>query len=185
LEDLQSRCDTVFVGGLSLGALLTLWLGAEHPKVAGLIPMAPIVKARNWLMPLTLGLRHLFKYSPFGPVGDDDLGDPEAIQRIWCYDEVPLWAAGEVYLLIQQVRKVLPTIRQPLLIFQGLRDAQVPPQAAQMVYDITASADKTLVWLEHSGHNLLVDGERELVWTRSYDWMMGIAGALQDAKGRP
>jgi carboxylesterase len=184
LEDLQNRCEVVFVGGLSLGALLTLWLGAEHPEVAGLIPMAPIVKARNRLMPLTLGLRHLFKYSPFGPVGDDDLADPEAIQRIWCYDQVPLWGAGEVYLLMEQVRQVLPTIRQPLLIFQGLRDAQVPPEAAQMVYDVTASGDKTLVWLEHSGHNLLVDGERESVWALSHEWMMGLATAPQDAASR-
>ena len=181
LEDLRKRCEVVFVGGLSMGALLTLWLGAEHPDVAGLIPMSPIVKARNRMMPLTLGLRYLLKYSPFGPVGDDDLGDPEAIRRIWCYDQVPLWGAGEVYLLMQQVRRELPAVHQPLLIFQGLRDAQVPPEAAQMVYDVTASDDKTLVWLENSGHNLLVDGERESVWALSYEWMMGLAGSPQDA----
>ena len=179
LEDLQSRCEVVFVGGLSTGALLTLWLGAEHPRVAGLIPMSPAVKVRNRMMPLALGLRYLLKYSPFGAVGDDDLGDPEALHRIWCYDQVPLWGAGEVYLLMQQVRQVLPTIRQPLLIFQGLRDAQVPPEAAQMVYDVTASEDKTLVWLEHSGHNLLVDGERESVWALSHEWMIGLADSAQ------
>lgn len=177
LKSLQNRCRVVFVGGLSAGALLALWLGAEHPEVAGLIPMAPIVKARNRSMPLTLGLRHLLTYSPLGPVGDDDLGDPEAIHRIWCYDQVPLWGAAEVYLLIRQVRRVLHTIRQPLLIFQGVRDAQVPPEAAQMVYDVAASEDKTLVWLEHSGHNLLVDGERESVWALSHEWMMGLATA--------
>ena len=172
LDDLQGRCHMVFVAGLSMGALLTLWLGARRPEIAGLIPMAPMVIVQNRLMPLTVGLRHLFKYSPLGPVGDDDLADPEAIQRIWCYDQVPLWGAGELYLLVRQVRQTLPTIHQPILVFQGLRDAQVPAEAAQVVYDTVASEDKTLVWLEHSGHNLLVDGERELVWARSYDWIM-------------
>lgn len=181
LEDLQSRCETVFVGGLSMGALLTLWLGARRPEVAGLIPMAPMVTTRNRLMPLALGLRYLLKYSPLGPVGDDDLVDPEAIQRIWCYDQVPLWGVGELYLFVRQVRQVLPTIRQPILIFQGLHDAQVPPEAARMVYDDVASTDKTLVWLEHSGHNLLVDGERESVWALSYEWVMGLSGAQQGA----
>jgi esterase/lipase len=84
---------------------------------------------------------------------------------------VPLWVAAELYLFVREVRRLLPTIRQPLLVFQGLRDAQVLPEAAQEVIDVVASTDKTLVWLEYSGHNLLVDGERESVWARSYDWL--------------
>lgn len=171
LRDLQNRCGVVFVGGLSLGSLLTLWLGAEHPEIAGLIPMAPAVRVRNRLMPLTPLLRYLFKYSPFGSVGDQDLGDLEAIHRIWCYDDMPLWGAAEVYLLQRRVRKTLSRIHQPILIFQGRRDAQLPPEAAQMVYDGVASTDKTLLWLEHSGHNLLADGERESVWARSHAWI--------------
>jgi carboxylesterase len=176
LCELQNRCETVLVGGLSLGSLLTLWLGAKHAEIAGLIPMAPAIRVQNRLIPLTLGLRYLFKYNPLGPIGDDDLADPEAIQRIWCYDRLPIWGAGEVYLLQREVRQALPRIRQPILLFQGRRDAQLHPQAAQEVYDGVASKDKTLVWLEHSGHNLLADGERESVWARCYEWMMGVAG---------
>jgi carboxylesterase len=174
LRDLQDRCDTVFVGGLSLGALLALWLGVEHAGISGLIAMAPMVKITNWMLPLTLGLRYLFKYNPFGAIGDDDLGDPEAIDRIWCYDQTPLWAASEMYHLQRRVRKTLPSVRQPLLIFQGRRDAQVHPHAPQMVYDGVSSTDKTMVWLENSGHNLLADGERESVWQQSYDWMVRV-----------
>ncbi|MGD2207432.1 MAG: alpha/beta fold hydrolase [Anaerolineae bacterium] len=176
LRELQDRCRAVFVGGLSLGSLLTLWLGAEHPELAGLIPMAPAIKINNPLLPLTLGLRYVLKYDPFGPIGDEDLGDPEAIQRIWCYDKTPLWSAAEMYLLQRQVRRALPTIRQPILIFQGRQDAQLDPGAAQILHDAIGSEDKRLVWLEHSGHNLLVDGERESVWAQCYSWMMARAG---------
>ena len=114
---------------------------------------------------------------------DDDLGDPEAIGRIWCYDKLPLWGAGEFYLLQQQVLKVLSQIRQPILIFQGRRDAQLHPQAAQQLCDAVSSTDKTLVWLENSGHNLLVDGERESVWAQSYAWMMRRAAGGADRGG--
>lgn len=172
LGELQGRCESVFVGGLSMGALLALWLGAEHGDIAGLIPFSPATNLKNRLASLTPGLRHLLRYSPFGPVGDNDLGDPEAINRIWCYDRLALWGAGEMYLLQQQVLKVLPRIRQPLLIFQGRRDAQLHPQAAQQLCDAVASTDKTVIWLENSGHNLLVDGERELVRAQSYAWLM-------------
>jgi len=171
LDHLQRRCQTVFVGGLSLGSLLTLWLGAHHPEVAGLIPMAPALRVRSRLLPLTLGVRYFLDYVPAGlnAEGDPDLG---ASQRVWCYDELPLWGAGEIYRLQRRVRQLLLHIRQPILIFQGRRDLQVPPEAAQLVYDGVASADKALVWLEHSGHNLLVDGERELVWAQSLAWLV-------------
>jgi carboxylesterase len=174
LRDLQSRCQAIFVGGLSLGALLTLWLAVEHPEIAGLIPMAPAIKVKSRILPLTLGLRHLLKYSPLGAIGDADLGDPQAIHRIWCYDKLPLWGVAETYLLQRRVRRALPTIRQPILIFQGRRDAQLPAQAAQTIYDSVASPDKTLIWLMNSGHNLLVDGEREAVWAQSHDWMVNM-----------
>jgi carboxylesterase len=176
LGELQGRCETVFVGGLSLGSLLTLWLGANHAEIAGLVPMAPAIRVQSRLIPLTLGLRYLFKYNPLEAIGDDDLGDPQAIQRIWCYDKLPMWGASEVYLLQRRVRQALPRIRQPILIFQGRRDAQLHPEAAQMVYGGVASSDKTLVWLERSGHNLLADGERQSVWAQTYEWMMRVSG---------
>jgi carboxylesterase len=175
LRDLQSRCEVVFVGGLSLGSLLALWLGARHPGIAGLIPMSPAIKVTNRMFPLTLALRYAFKYSPF-PLPEDNLGDPEAVHRAWHYDEQPMRSASEVYLLQRRVRSLLPTIRQPILIFQGRRDPQLDPQAAQIVYDGVSSTDKTVVWLENSGHNLLIDGEREAVWQQSCEWMTRLSG---------
>jgi carboxylesterase len=181
LQELQGLCREIFVGGLSLGSLLTLELGARHPTISGLIAMAPAIKVRNRLLPLTLILRHAMKYPPVEVIGDDDLGDPLAIQRIWCYDEVPLWGAAEVYLLQRRVVRSLPHIRQPLLIFQGRRDAELDPQAAHILYDRVGSSDKTLVWLEHSGHNLLADGERESVWGTSHAWMTERASRKGDS----
>ncbi|MCL7455549.1 MAG: alpha/beta fold hydrolase [Anaerolineae bacterium] len=172
LVDLQARCREVFVGGLSLGSLLTLWLGAGHAEITGLVPMAPAVKIDSPLVPLTVALRHVIKYVPPAALPKGDLADPKASDRIWCYDKTPMWGAGEVYRLQREVLQALPEIRQPVLIFQGRLDTSVDPQAAQILYDRIGSADKELVWLEQSGHNLLVDAEREKVWARSYEWMM-------------
>jgi carboxylesterase len=178
LSDLEQSCGRVFVGGLSLGGLLTLWLGSRHPEIAGLIPMAPAVAFQSRLAPVIVALRYFLKFNPFGPMGDDDLGDPKAAERLWCYDKLPLWGAAETYLLQRRVRRALPSIRQPILAYQGRRDAQLSPLAAQIVLDRVASTDKTLVWLENSGHNLLIDGEREEVWAGSYAWIVGHAGSL-------
>jgi len=177
LQELRSHCTEVFVGGLSLGSLLALELGARHPTLKGLIAMAPAIKVQTRLLPLTLALRHCLKYAPVKALGDEDLGDPAAIKRIWCYDGIPLWGAGEVYLLQRRVVRALASINQPLLIFQGRRDAELDPEAPRILRDGVSSRDMTLIWLEHSGHNLLADGQRESVWSTSYAWMLERASA--------
>jgi carboxylesterase len=176
LLELQGCCDLVFVGGLSTGALLTLWLGAHHPELAGLIAMAPAVKLRNPLAPATLALRHVLTYNPLSGLAEDHLRDPTGPSRLWSYDTMPLWGAGEVYRLGRHVRGILPGIRQPLLIFQSRHDPHVARQAPQMVLDAVESTDKTLVWLNDSGHNLLADGERESVWARCHAWIVERSG---------
>jgi carboxylesterase len=139
LGELQAGCDLVFVAGLSLGSLLTLWLGAEHPEIAGLVVMAPAVRQQSRMAPLALGLRYVRKYNPIKGITDDDLADPQAADRSWNYDETPLWSAGETLLLQRRVRKALPEIRQPILIFQGRRDPILAADSAQIVYDSVAS----------------------------------------------
>lgn len=181
LEDLQRHCETVFVGGLSMGALLALWLGADHPEIAGLVLASPVTKVGNRLLWLTPVLRYLLKYPPPGLVEEEVLGDPEAIHRLWCYDQQSMWGAAEMYLLLRQVRRSLAAIHHPLLLFQGRLDNWLSPNAAQLVYDGVASMEKELIWLEHSGHNVLVDGERESVWEQSYDWMTRVLRAAGDA----
>lgn len=174
LDELQARCDRVFVAGLSMGSLLTLWLGANHREVAGLVIMAPAIAVKNPFLWLTPVLRYLIKSLPPGLFEEETLGDPEAIERVWSYDGHSLWGAAELYMLQRRVRRNLAAVHQPLLIYQGRLDNWLAPEAAQIIYDGVSSTQKQLVWLEHSGHNLLVDGERETVWAQSYDWMTDI-----------
>ena len=176
LHDLRARCETMFVGGLSLGSLLALWLGAHADDLAGLILMAPAVKVRDWRMRLTPIAKYFMKYAPVNHTAESDLGDSEALNRVWCYDTRPVAAAAEVYALQRWARRALSSITQPVLIFQGRKDRDLPPEAAQITYNGISSRDKTLIWLDNSGHNVLVDGEREAVWEESYGWIRESAG---------
>jgi len=182
LQDLRARSEIVFVGGLSLGSLLTLWLGAHHDDLAGLILMAPAVKVRDWRMCLTPIFKYFMKYSPVDHAAESDLSDPEALNRVWCYDIRPVAAAAEVYGLQRWARRALPRITQPVLIFQGQNDGTLPPEAAQITYDRIGSTDKTLIWLEKSGHNILIDSEREKVWEESYAWIRARAGKHRETR---
>lgn len=171
-RELQAQCARVFVAGLSMGSLLTLWLGANHPEIAGLVVMAPAVALKNRFLWLAPGLRYLIKSLPPALMEEEVLVDPEALNRIWCYDKQSLWGVGELYWLQRAVRRNLAAIHQPVLIYQGRFDNWLAEDAAQIVYDGVSSSQKRMIWLEQSGHNVLVDGERETVWAQSYDWLM-------------
>jgi len=169
LSDLQLRCSTVFVGGLSMGSLLTLYLGAHHSEIAGLVTYSPAILLANKLIYLTPVLKYFI--GKRSPAGESDLADPEADSRIWCYEEQPLHAAHELLKLQRVVRRLLPAVKQPLLIVQSTGDTSIDPRCGQIVYDEAGSTDKELVWLHNSGHNIMVDAERKAVAEKTCEFI--------------
>jgi carboxylesterase len=169
LSDLQSRCSTVFVGGLSMGALLTLYLGAHHPEISGLMTYSPAVLVANKLIYLTPVLKYFI--SKRSAAGESDLTDPEADSRLWCYEEQPLRAAHELLKLQRVVRRLLTAVSQPLLVIQSTGDTSIDPRCGQIIYDEAGSTDKELVYLHNSGHNVMVDSEWETVAEKTYEFI--------------
>jgi len=180
-EGLMAQCTTVFVAGLSLGSLLTLWLAAHNEGIAGLILMAPAIKVRDWSIRLAWLGKYFIKSLSRG-LPEERLCDPQAVERSWSYDCMPLEGVAEVYSLQRKVRRLLPQIKTPAFILQGSNDEALAPDAAQIVYDEIGSTDRTLLWLDKSSHNILVDGERDLVWEQSYDWIVQRAGAASSVE---
>ena len=43
-QQLKMRCERVFVGGESMGAVLALYLASQHPEAAGVLAFAPALK---------------------------------------------------------------------------------------------------------------------------------------------
>jgi carboxylesterase len=171
LTQLQGRCRRIFVGGLSLGGLITLYLGQQHPEIAGLVPMAPALNVASPFIRLTpIAKRFVTKLDKTGAM-DNGHVDSETCNRLWCYPVTPLAAAHEVLKLQRVIRPALGRIVQPLLIFQGRHDRAVRLDSAAIVYERAASSDKELVWLDNSGHCVTVDSEREVVWRKTHWWI--------------
>jgi carboxylesterase len=169
LTSLQDRCEMVFVGGLSMGSLLTLYLAAHHPELPGVITYSPAAWPANRLIYLTPILKHLIRKKPKSD--DSDLTDPEADLRLWSYEENPAFAAHELLKLIRQVRRLLPQVRCPLLVIQGTFDQAIHPTSARRTYERAGSTDKGLVTLHNSGHCVTVDSEWEFVAEKTYQFI--------------
>ena len=172
LAELRTRCQTVFVGGLSMGALLTLDLAARHPDLGGIALYSPALKLRQksiFLLPL---VRHLVRQWPAGRPEDTDLTDPEAPARIWHYDTFPTTGANELLKLLRLVRGEIKRVRVPAIIFYATLDKMIAPDAARLTFNKLGSQDKELVTLHNSGHCLTVDTEREAVFARTYGFIL-------------
>lgn len=157
-QQLTARCDSVFVGGESMGGLLALYLASQHPEIAGVMSYAAAIRLpqssiRMMLLPL-LAL--------FIPYLEKHLGSPSAADPRWQgYDVNPLQATQQMLKLQSVVQAHLYAIAQPLLIVQGRLDTSVAADAPDFIDRSVASTDKRQHWFEHSTHCVLLDQEWE------------------------
>jgi carboxylesterase len=70
------------------------------------------------------------------------------------------------------VKENLGRISVPVLLIHGAGDRTIPLGNAGYIYDHLGSEDKRLLWFEHSGHGLVVDSEKEVVWARVYEFII-------------
>ena len=166
---LRARCETVFVGGLSMGALLSAYVASEVDDLAGLMLYSPALKAANWMLPLAGLAKYVMPMNR--PPEGTDLTDPEAPARLWHYEVRPTAAAAEMYRLQRVVRRRLGDITTPALVVYSTADRSIHPQSAPRMFEGLGTSDKELLLLHNSGHCLTVDSEREQVFARSYGFI--------------
>ncbi len=170
LHRLDAQCRQVFLAGLSMGGLITLYLAARYPVSGAVVMSTPTHFEGDWRIPLVPLLKHLIRW--YTPPDMSDLADLTAQDRIWTYRRIPGRCIDELFQLMHRVRRELPDVRVPLLVMHGRRDMAAPPSSAQEIYDRVGATDKSLVWLERSGHCITEDIERREVWQRVYEFIL-------------
>ncbi len=169
LAELRARNDTVFVGGLSMGSVLTLYLAARHSDLPGVVLYSPatwVADRRLYLAPV---IKHLMPKQAKSP--DTDLTDPEADRWLWSYEDNPTVAAHEFLKLLRWVRRALPKVTCPILIIHSTLDRAIAANSARLTYERVGSQDKDLVTLHNSGHCLTVDSEWESVAAKTHEFI--------------
>jgi len=169
LAELRAHSESVFVGGLSMGALLTLHLAALHPDIAGAIVYSPALRTRSRLLGLTPLAKRFISVIPKDET--TDFADPAALGLIWSYPVFPVAAAHELSKLMQHVRSQLPGVTTPLLVIYSTQDKSIHPASASLVYDGVQSRQKELITLHDSGHCITVDREWQEVAKRTHQFI--------------
>ena len=169
LEELRQRCQKVFIGGLSMGGTLTLYMAAMHPEViAGALP----VNAAVFLDSPDLAGLALNAGAPANipGVGADIkmLGGSEL-----AYPVVPVPAIRHLYTLMAVTRELLPRVTCPTLVFTSTEDHVVPPANGPYILEHLGATEKRLVWLENSYHVATLDDDRERIAAEMIAFIQG------------
>ena len=161
---LTRTCRVIFVGGESMGGLLALLMAAKHPEIAGVLLYAPAIQIPS--------MKFAWLLSPFKTYVEKKYVKKDEVDIGWQgYNVVPLRAAVELVRMQKIVIRSLPIIHQPTLIFQGRNDHTINPKSSQIVYDGISSKEKQLIWLEESGHCILLDSEWESAAESSWQFI--------------
>lgn len=154
-QELAGRCETVFVGGESMGAVLALFLASEHPEIAGILTYAPaLVVTRQTRIQVRLA-------APFMAVSPKT---EISVEDQWQgYPVNPLKAAVQLFELQGVVQKRLPRIRQPLLTVTGRLDTAIDHSGVDLLHSRVASTVKQVHWMERSSHVVILDQELDEV----------------------
>ncbi len=156
-QRLSERCDQVFVGGESTGAILALYLASQHPDIAGVLTYAPAIK----LAMSTFDRIKLYLASPFiQSVPKESLDVADKWQG---YPVNPLKGAIQLLRLQREVRRHLPQVRQPVLVVQGRLDTTIHPSSGEIILQGVNAKLRELHWMEGSTHVVLLDRELEQI----------------------
>src|SRR3954449_9906720 len=148
LDEVRSRCEQIFVLGLSMGGTLALRLAEQRgTDITGVVVVNPsLFTTRKDAKVLPL-LRLVVPSMP--PVANavKKRGVPEP-----AYDRLPVKAAYQLSKLWKITTDDLPQLTQPLLVLTSRDDHVVEPVNSERLMQDAGTTDKRQVILEDSFH---------------------------------
>jgi carboxylesterase len=183
-EKLKSRCDTVSVCGLSMGATLALGLAERHDDINSVVLLAACMDYRGWSIPWYQLFLPALNYLPFKinmnfpEVSPYGVKNPEIRSRIRQslaqkkYAEVggqsiPLDKIQEGLKLINSVKSDLDSVHCPLLALHAIEDEVCSLIGIENVVKKVNSKRKELIYLDDSYHLITIDNQKNLVYSET------------------
>jgi carboxylesterase len=186
-DRLRARVDHLFVGGLSMGAVLALKLAAERPQqVAGVGVYGATFRYDGWSIPWSARLsfllpifkrfglyrdRAFIEQPPYGLRDERLRAQVAALMRSGNSTAAgllgnPWHALADFYRLAQRVRRQLPRVVAPCLIAHARHDDVASVRNAELVSRRVAGPTELLL-LDDSYHMITIDKERRTLIERS------------------
>jgi carboxylesterase len=193
-EELRAEHSEIFVGGLSMGALLALLLAEEFPSISGVTCLSPTLFYDGWnvpwyhfLLPLAsrTPLRNYVYFKEEPPYGLKNERMREKVHEFYATAEIddlhdvdrfgypffPVRLLAELHRLVAHLEDRLPGVTSPCQIIQARNDDMSSVKNAQRIHDRVSSTRKEIVYLEDSYHVITADQERAKVAQSMLDFV--------------
>ncbi len=189
LAELRSRCDEVFLMGLSMGGCLALRLAetAPGPDLRGLVLVNPSLAPDTKLFLVAPLLKHVIKSMP--AIGND-IKKPGADEL--SYDRVPAVAAATLPRLWKATARDLLQVSQPVLVYRSTEDHVVGPPSMRVLEAGLRPELLTVRACHDSYHVATMDNDAQAIFTGSLQFVRehsvgpgvtGPTGSVQEGRG--
>lgn len=190
-DRMRQQCDTLAVGGLCIGALLSLHVAAERgADVSHVLALSTTLHYDGWAAPWTRWMLPLARVLPFaGRIAvkeREPFGLKDERLRTWIAAQMRESGGSdagasvlkvrdllEAQNLMQVVRKGLKQISSPTLLLHAREDDAASPRSAYEVAEGISANNVRCVLLNDSYHMISIDKEKTRVLAEMRDFLQG------------
>ena len=164
-EELKKKCGKVYLGGTSLGAVLSIIFAEDRPDVSGMVLMAtPYRLKMDWLVNLISKTSLIFGKKYWQKHYPESFGSSGLVTRLISYQTYPTKNGIESHKAIAHARKKLFKIKCPCFVLQSTHDHMVVPESADMILQKIGSEIKRKKMIEKAYHTFIADINNEHIF---------------------
>ena len=165
VAEMSSKCNNVYVIGISMGSVLTLHLSSIFPLNAAVYASTVLKFKDSFSIHTLTPLFHRFL-----PYRDKRKSYPKYVRDTYNYFGYPVWpmsAVNEMRKLTNKVQKEIPKIKCPALVVHSAKDMLSRQSNISLVYDNISSEMKEKFIVNQANHNLFVNSpDQELIFQK-------------------
>jgi carboxylesterase len=165
---LRGATRKLYTIGLSMGGALSLIAATRYPIDGAVAISTPYDIPADWrlpfIKPLSVIIRNVSK-------GQPDWQNPEAAVDHAEYPYYPSGSILQLKALLAEMRTGLADIKIPVLLVHSKMDKSVDPSNLDRIFSNLGTVDKNRLLVEKSGHVIVREPDRELVFKATLDFI--------------
>ncbi len=166
---IRPQVDQLFVIGLSMGGILAS-ICSSYLKFEGLVTISTPyeIPQKDWRLKFIKPLAYLMPRVKKGP---GDWHNIDAAKDHVDYPSQPTKSIIELLSLFDELHLALPKLNLPSLHIHSSLDKDVPFSHLQQIYDNNGSKEKSTFEVNKSGHVVIREPDRFIVFERIFEFI--------------
>ncbi len=158
IKELKRNCEKIFIGGHSMGGVLTLILASKQ-DFDGIFTISAPIDLKGFIHHLVPFFKLFIKFYPI----EADKFRKETDNKWGGYEKIPVNIAIKIKNLMKEMYLGLQKVKCPALILQGRHDSVIKDNSMDVIYNQINSKSKKKVWLENNDHPILDSPDQRLI----------------------